>query len=173
MFGGYGTGVMTTAFGDLLLGNQRYARSAPRPLQGIARAGVTIVTCMDSRLDPLGMVGLRLGDAKVIRTPGGHVTADAVVGCILSTHLLHVHRILVVQHTRCAMASGDDGALRAKVAAATGADLGSLTIGADPDQRPRLQADTTMLRDHPLLAEGVVVGGFLYDVDTARLEQVS
>ena len=70
-------------FGDLIAANQRYARSGPRPFDGIAHAGIAVVTCMDSRLEPLAMVGLTLGDAKIMRTPGGHVTADALTGCVL------------------------------------------------------------------------------------------
>ena len=70
---------------------------------GIAHAGVAIVTCMDSRLDPLAMVGLKPGDAKIFRNPGGRVTAPALEALVLGVHLLNVQRILVIPHTRCAM----------------------------------------------------------------------
>ena len=61
-------------FDDLLDANRRYSTSAPRNFDGYAHAGVAIVTCMDSRLQPLEMLGLFLGEAKILRTPGGHVT---------------------------------------------------------------------------------------------------
>ena len=59
-------------FDDLLDANRRYATSAPRNFDGYAHAGVAVVTCMDSRLQPLEMIGLMLGEAKILRTPGGH-----------------------------------------------------------------------------------------------------
>ncbi|MHA6513774.1 beta-class carbonic anhydrase [Tessaracoccus sp. Z1128] len=162
-----------TTFGDLLVANRRYARSGPRAFDGIAHAGICIVTCMDSRLEPLEMIGLTLGDAKILRTPGGHVTPDALTGCVLAVHLLNVDRILVVQHTRCAMASGDDDAIRQRVVDTTGTDLGTLPIGADPDQHGRIHADVALLRQHPLIADRIRVGGFLYDVETSLLEQIT
>ena len=92
---------------------------------------------MDSRIEPLEMVGLRFGDAKIIRTPGGRVTPDALVGCILGVHLLGVDRIMVIPHTRCAMAAARRRHRRADPAA-TGADVSDLGIGASADQHARL-----------------------------------
>lgn len=159
-------------FDDLLSANRRYAKTAPREFDGIAHAGVAMVTCMDSRLEPLEMIGLRVGDAKILRTPGGRVTPAALAGCIVGVHLLHVDRIMIVPHTRCMMASGNDDALATRVREATGADLGQLRPGADPDQLGRLADDVALLREHPLIGERAVVGGFVYDVSTGLLEQV-
>jgi carbonic anhydrase len=162
-------------FDDLLEGNAEYReRFSLGGFDGIAHAGVCIVTCMDSRIEPLEMVGLRVGDAKILRTPGGRVTPDALVGCILGVHLLGVERILIVPHTRCAMASGEDDDIVAKVRAATGEDLTDLRIGASRDQLARLREDVELLTSHPHLSGQVTVGGFLYDVDTGELtEQLS
>jgi carbonic anhydrase len=160
-------------FADLLRGNAVYQRQFSHGgFDGIAHAGVAMVTCMDSRIEPLKMVGLRVGDAKIVRTPGGRVTPDALVGCILSVHLLGVDRILVVPHTRCAMASGEDADLVARVRAATGDDLSDLTIGASTDQRARLADDVETLRTNPHIMGRAMVGGFTYDVDTGALTQV-
>ena len=160
-------------FDDLLRRNRDYRFSfTHRGLPGAARAGVAVVTCMDSRIEPLKMVGLQVGDAKVIRTPGGRLTPDALVGCVLGVHLLGVKRILVVSHTRCAMASGTDADLVARVRAETGEDLSDLHIGASPDQSARLSEDVARLRDYPHLAGRALVGGFSYDVDTGRLTQL-
>ena len=162
-----------SGFDDLLARNAEYqATFTDGGFDGIARAGVAMVTCMDSRIEPLGMIGLRIGDAKIIRTPGGRITPDALVGCVLGVHLLGVERILVVPHTRCAMASGEDADIVAKARAATGEDLSDLTIGASRDQQARLLEDVTLLREHPHLAGRAQVGGFLYDVDTGALTQV-
>ncbi|MFT3876499.1 MAG: carbonic anhydrase [Propioniciclava sp.] len=163
---------MDTSFDALLEANRRYATSAPRNFDGYAHAGVAIVTCMDSRLQPLEMVGLYLGEAKILRTPGGHVTPDALAGCALGVQLLRVTHILVVAHTRCAMASGTDDDLRRRIAEATGADASEFAFGADPDQAGKLRADVDLLRAHPLIAGRAQVGGFLYDVDTGILERL-
>ena len=163
---------MTGDFDDLLAANERYATQAPRGFDGIAHAGIAVVTCMDSRLQPLEMLGLFLGEAKILRTPGGRVTPDALIGCVLGAHLLHVDRILVIAHTRCAMASGSDAQIRERILNATGADLGDLTIGATTDQEGALAEDVQLLRAHPVLAGRVAVGGFLYDVDSGLLRQL-
>lgn len=159
-------------FADLLAANKRYAATAPKGFDGIAHAGVAMVTCMDSRIQPLDMIGLFKGEAKILRTPGGHVTQDALAGCILGVHLLEVNRILVVQHTRCAAASTDDVGMREKVRAASDVDPGEFVFGADPDQLHRLESDVELLRTHPLLVGRAEVGGFLYDVDTGLLEEL-
>ncbi|WP_375425333.1 beta-class carbonic anhydrase [uncultured Friedmanniella sp.] len=160
-------------FDDLLARNADYAAGfADGGLEGVARAGVAVVTCMDSRIEPLGMLELGLGDAKIIRTPGGRLTPDALVGCVLGVHLLGVERILVVPHTRCAMASGEDADLLARVRATTGEDLGEMHLGASTDQRARLLEDVLALRENPHLAGRALVGGFLYDVDNGTLTQV-
>jgi carbonic anhydrase len=162
-----------SGFADLLTSNAGYQTGFLHGnFDGIAHAGVAMVTCMDSRIEPLEMIGLKVGDAKIIRTPGGRLTADALIGCVLGVHLLGVKRILVVPHTRCAMASGEDADIVAKAKAATGDDLSDLRIGASPDQHARLVEDVTALREHPHVAGRALVGGFLYDVDTGALTQV-
>ena len=162
-----------SGFTDLLTRNVGYQTNFRHGnFDGIAHAGVAMVTCMDSRIEPLRMIGLKVGDAKIIRTPGGRLTPDALVGCVLGVHLLGVRRILVVPHTRCAMASGEDADIVAKARAATGEDLSDMRIGASPDQHARLLEDVTALREHPHIAGRALVGGFLYDVDTGALTQV-
>lgn len=159
-------------FDDLLNANRRYATSAPREFDGYAHAGVGVVTCMDSRLQPLEMIGLFHGEAKILRTPGAHVTPDALNGCILAVNLLRVDRILVITHTLCAMASCDDDEMRQRVAEASGLDASGLVVGAEPDQEGRLRRDVAMLASHPLIAGRAEVGGFSYDVDSGLLTQV-
>ena len=160
-------------FADLLTRNAGYVNQFSHGgFDGIAHAGVAMVTCMDSRIEPLEMIGLRVGDAKIIRTPGGRVTPDALVGCVLGVHLLGVKRILVVPHSRCAMASGEDADVVARVLASTGEDLSDLTIGASPDQQARLIEDVKALRDNPHISGRAEIGGFFYDVDTGMLTQV-
>lgn len=164
---------MTTDFDDLLEANRNYADSfALAGFDGVARAGVAIVTCMDSRIDPLGMIGLQPGDAKIFRNPGGRVTPQALEALILAVHLLNVDRILVIPHTRCAMASATEHELQERVGATAGQDASWQSFGVVADQREALHDDIHKVHAHPLIPDTVKVGGFLYDVDTGLLEPV-
>ena len=173
--------VPSGGFDDLLRSNHRYQTDFSHAgFDGVAHAGVAMVTCMDSRIEPLEMIGLRVGDAKIMRTPGGRVTPDALIGCVLSAHAgvrdpveaAVRELILVVPHTRCAMASGEDADIVDRVRAETGDDLSDLRIGASPDQVARLAEDVARLREHPHIAGRARVGGFSYDVDTGALSQL-
>jgi carbonic anhydrase len=127
---------------------------------------------MDSRIDPLGMLGLKPGDAKIFRNPGGRVTAAALEALVLGVHLLGVKRVLVVPHTRCAMASATLDELRAKVGESAGQDASWQTFGVVEDQVAALEDDVRSVRSHPLIPDSVEIGGFIYDVDTGLLDQV-
>ncbi len=163
----------TPDFDDLLRANAAYRDAFTYGgFDGVAHAGVAMLTCMDSRIEPLAMIGLAIGDAKIIRTPGGRLTPDALVGCVLSVHLLGVERIMLVPHTRCAMASGEDTDIIARIREADGTDLSGMRLGASPDQRARLVEDVDRLRTHPHVGGRASIGGFLYDVDTGGLEQL-
>jgi carbonic anhydrase len=160
------------AFDDLLANNREFARHFNQQgFDGVAHAGVLMVTCMDSRIVPLEMVGLTFGDAKIIRTPGGRVTTSAMAGCIAGVHLLQVDRIMVIPHSRCAMAAADDEVLIERIRQSSGADASWVRFGASADQRRSLRRDVEKLRNHPLIADRAVVGGFYYDVDTGLLER--
>ena len=138
---------------------------------GVAHAGVAIVTCMDSRIDPLGLVGLRPGDAKIFRNPGGRVTDQALEALVLGVHLLRVERVLVIPHTRCAVATHTEQELRERVAASAGTDVTWQRFHVVEDQIAALGEDVHRVRSHPLVPEQVAVGGFCYDVDTGLLER--
>jgi carbonic anhydrase len=165
--------LVTDAFDDLLAANRAYADTfALTGFDGVARAGVALVTCMDSRIDPLGMLGLKPGDAKIFRNPGGRVTEQALEALVLGVHLLNVQRILVVPHTRCAMASATLDELRARVGESAGVDVSWQTFGVVADQRAALEDDVHKLSAHPLIPDSVAIGGFLYDVDTGLLDRL-
>lgn len=170
---------MTTAhtatdhFQDLLAANREFAQTLHEPnFTGMAEAGVLVVTCMDSRIEPLRMIGLDLGDAKILRNPGGRVTDAVLVGIVLGVDLLGVDRVMVVEHTRCAMGSSTEAQMRERLAESTGQDTAWLTLGMIDDQRAALVEDIHRVLSHPLVPATVRVGGFLYDVDTGLLEQV-
>ena len=159
-------------FDDLLAANRDFAADFQLSgFDGIAHAGVAIVTCMDSRIDPLRMLGLSAGDAKIFRNPGGRVTPQALEALVLAVHLLNVDRVLVVPHTRCAVASNTEAQLREKVAASAGKDASWQPFHVVTDQVAALTEDVQKVRSHPLVPESVKVGGFVYDVDTGLLDQ--
>jgi carbonic anhydrase len=160
-------------FEDLLAANRTWAaRFTLSGFDGVAHRGVAVVTCMDSRIDPLRMLGLSPGDAKIFRNPGGRVTDAALEALVLGTHLLNVERVLVVPHTRCAVASNSEDELREKVGASAGKDASWMSFGVIEDQVRTLRADVAKVRSHPLIAAGTLVGGFLYDVDSGLLRPV-
>ena len=162
-----------SAFADLLDANRRFAADFDLGgFDGVARAGVALVTCMDSRIDPLRMLGLTHGDAKIFRNPGGRVTEPALEALVLGVHLLGVRRILVVPHTRCAMASASLEEVRRRVGESAGQDASWQTFGVVEDQVGALRDDVRTVKAHPLIPESVAVGGFLYDVDTGLLDQI-
>lgn len=164
---------MSNSFDDLLDANREYATTFELGgFDGVAHAGVALVTCMDSRIDPLGMLGLRPGDAKIFRNPGGRVTAQALEALVLGVHLLNVNRILVVPHTKCAMTSSTQEELRAKVGESAGQDASWQSFGVVEDQEAALRDDVAKVRSHPLIPDTVVTGGFIYDVDTGLLNHI-
>lgn len=164
---------MSGQFDDLLAANSRFAESYDLVgFDGIAHAGVAVVTCMDSRIDPLAMLGLTPGDAKIVRNPGGRVTQAALVALVLGVNLLGVTRVLVIPHTRCAMAIATEAELRERVGRAGGTDASWASFGAVPDQHVALREDVASVRSHPLIPGTTAVGGFLLDVDTGRLQHV-
>jgi carbonic anhydrase len=160
-------------FDDLLAANADYAADFDGgDFDGIAHAGVAIITCMDSRIDPLRMLGLHHGDAKIFRNPGGRVTSSALEALVLGVHLLNVNRILVIPHTRCAMTASTQQELRERVGQSAGQDVTWQQFNVVEDQLAALADDVARVRSHPLIPATVNVGGFLYDVDTGRIARL-
>lgn len=163
----------TADFADALEANRRYAESFRLTgLPAVAARGLAIVTCMDSRIEPLDMLGLRPGDAKIIRNAGARVTPDVLRTLVLATHALGVTRIMVVAHTKCKMASATQEEVERLIAEQSGIDARSLDFHLITDQRSTLERDVQAVRSWPFLPPGLPVGGFVYDVDTGWLETV-
>jgi carbonic anhydrase len=160
-------------FGDVLAENARYAGGFEHAgLEPQARRGLCVLTCMDSRIEPLAMFGLRPGDAKILRNAGGRVTDDVVATLLVSTYLLGVERLMVVAHTNCRMSAPGDETLREAIRAAGGPDTSDVAFGAAPDREATVRADVERVRRDERLGR-LLVGGFVYDVDTGRVTRVT
>jgi len=159
-------------FSDVLTANEAYAASFQlAELEGNAAKGLAVLTCMDSRIDPLGMLGLVPGDAKILRNAGARVTDDVLRTLVLAVYLLTVERIMVVAHTGCAMAGGGEDRVHHAIEAAGGPDTRSISFLTTDDQEASLRTDVQRVRSWPYLGN-VVVGGFIYDLKTGRLRPV-
>ena len=110
-------------FQDLISANEAFSSSFKSSgLSGQARKGLAIVTCMDSRIAPLSIVGMDVGDAKILRNAGARVTEDVLRTLVLATHLLGVNRVLIMPHTDCRMASAEEHEMHQQILEKSGID---------------------------------------------------
>jgi carbonic anhydrase len=159
-------------FDDLLRANEAYAAGFDRGgLSGQAARGLAVLTCIDTRIDPLGVLGLEPGDAKILRNAGARVTDDVLRTLVLAAYLLNVSRVMVMAHTDCRMVGGTDEDVHEAIAAKGGPDTRSLEFRVTADVEQTLRHDVQRVRASPYL-EGLESGGFVYDVRTGRVTQV-
>ncbi|MDX6565220.1 MAG: carbonic anhydrase [Gaiellales bacterium] len=159
-------------FADVLAGNRTYAHSFR--LGGFpARAarGLAVVTCIDSRIEPLAMLGLAPGDAKILRNAGARVTDDVLRTLVLASYLLGVDRAMVIAHTDCRMAAGTEDDVHAAVEEAGGPDTRSLSFLVTADQEATVRSDVQRVQSWPYLTN-LRVGGFVYDVDSGSITRL-
>jgi len=163
---------MASHVDDLLRNAARWARVFTAGELPVPPAlGLAIVACMDSRIDLFSVLGLHLGEAHVICNAGGLITDDVLRSLTLSQALLGTREIMVIQHTGCGL-HGEDELIRERVVAATGVEppwpLGGFE---DVDASVRRQLET--LHSTPHLLGGHSARGFVYEVETGRLREVS
>ena len=157
-------------FADVLSANESFALDFDdQHLTGRAAQGLAIITCMDSRVSPLAIVGMQPGDVKILRNAGARVTEDVLRTLVLASFLLGVNRILVMPHTDCRMASATEPEIHDAILHEHGVDTRSIEFRTVRDQQAALATDVLRIRSHPLLANGVTVGGAIYDVHTGKL----
>ena len=160
-------------FSDALSANKQFSSSFRHSeLTGTARKGLAIVTCMDSRISPLAVVGMQAGDAKILRNAGARVTDDVLRTLVLASYLLGVSRVLVMPHTDCRMAIADEASIHTTIHEQFGVDTSSLEFRTVSNQRQALTEDVARIRSYPLLQKGVAVAGAIYDVSTGQLEPI-
>ena len=161
------------AFGDVLDANANFVNEVDlSELTGVAQRGLAIVTCMDSRITPLSVVGMSLGDAKILRNAGARVTEDVLRTLVLATYLLGVNRVLIMPHTQCRMATSTEAEIHEQIFNEFNVDTRSLEFRTTADQMGALAIDVARVRAFPLIPADVHVGGALYDVLTGRLTPV-
>jgi carbonic anhydrase len=158
---------------EVLAANEIYShthelrRMTPRPERKLA-----ILTCMDTRLS-IRTLGLKTGDAHIIRNAGGIVTEDALRSLIVSHYLLGTEEFMVINHTDCGLMHSTEQDLRARIRNEAGVDAATpecFFAFKDPDENVRLQMQK--LRSHAWVPKRVAVRGFVYDVATGRLHEV-
>jgi carbonic anhydrase len=184
---------MSKVLEEVLAANAGYVKSfgdkANLPMPPGGR--FAILTCMDARLDPAKFAGLAEGDAHVIRNAGGRASDDAIRSLVISYKLLGTHEWFVVHHTNCGMEFFTDEVMRGLLVnsletAALDAS-GFHDVGKGPgsaegefidwltikDQRKSVTADVQRIRNHPLVPGRIPIYGYIYDVKTGKLIEVS
>ena len=159
---------------EILEANQIYSRThelrelTPRPARRLA-----VLTCMDTRLS-IRTLGLKTGDAHIIRNAGGIVTDDSLRSLIVSHYLLGTQEFMVINHTDCGLMHTNEENLRAKIQSLTGTAAVAPAFfyafqNIDANVRQQLQK----LRTHPWIPKQVAIRGFVYDVTTGLLREIN
>jgi carbonic anhydrase len=160
-------------FDNLLAANAEYQKTFKYSGQtGQAKQGLAIVTCMDSRITPLSVVGMHSGDAKILRNAGARVTEDVLRTLVLASYLLNVDRVLVMPHTDCRMAKSEEPEIHATIQEQFGVDTRSLEFRTVSDQIGALKIDVQRIRSYPLIRKGVTVAGAIYDVSNGSITPI-
>ncbi len=152
--------------------NLRYAAQFDRstlPASPVRK--LAVLACMDSRLTVEDSLGLRTGDAHVIRNAGGLASDDAIRSLVISRQLLGIEEVIVIGHTGCGMLTFADDAARRDIAQRTGVDL-ELPLGAFSDLEQSIREQVDRIRAHPWLG-GVRVHGLVFAVETGLLREIA
>jgi carbonic anhydrase len=156
-----------------LAANQQYAEKftlghLPMP----PARKLAVVACMDARLTVEQFLGLKTGDAHIIRNAGGLVTEDALRSLIISSHLLGTRTYYVIQHTDCGMLTFTDEKLREKLKTETGHDASHLHFHSFSDVEKSVKKQLQTIRSNRFLPRDIDVHGFIYDVRTGKLREI-
>ncbi|HKN97647.1 MAG TPA: carbonic anhydrase [Pseudonocardiaceae bacterium] len=157
---------------ELLANNARYAENFSGPLPMPPGRHVAVVACMDARLDVYRLLGLAEGEAHVIRNAGGAVTDDAIRSLAISQRLLGTTEIILIHHTDCGMLTFADDKFRADIQADTGIRP-TWAAEAFGDLEADVRQSIARVRSSPFLPHADAVRGFVFDVATGRLNEVT
>jgi carbonic anhydrase len=162
-----------TATDDLLRNAESYAETFDRgdlPLPPAKH--VAILACMDARLNVYGLLGLQEGDAHVIRNAGGVVTDDEIRSLAISQRLLATKEIVLIHHTDCGMLTFSDDDFRRQLIEETGVEP-AWDAETFSDLAVDVRESIARIRDSPFIPEKGSIRGFVYDVHTGRLDEVT
>ena len=158
---------------ELIQNNESYAANFDKgDLPMPPGKQVAVVACMDARLLPTRALGLSEGDAHVIRNAGGRAQ-DALRSLVISQRLLGTKEVLVIHHTDCGMLTFSNDDLYAKVQEDLGADASDIDFLPFPDVEQSVRDDVQFLKDSPLIPDDVSVRGFVFDVKSGKVTEVS
>ena len=158
---------------ELLRNNQDYASSfAAGDLPMPPGSQVAVVACMDARLNVYGMLGLREGDAHVIRNAGGVVTDDVIRSLTISQRLLGTREVILVHHTDCGMLTFKDDDVKADIEAETGLRP-PFALEAFADLERDVRQSIARIKASPFVPRKDAVRGFVLDVRTGKLQEVT
>jgi carbonic anhydrase len=161
------------AIEDLLANNAGFAGSLPaRHLDVRPSRQLAIVTCMDSRLDVFAALGLKDGEAHILRNAGGVITDDVIRSLAVSQRRLGTRAVMLIHHTDCGMQSLSDDGFRAELRQATGV-APAFAIESFDDVEADVRQSILRVRRSAFLPHRDHVRGFVYDVDDHRLREIS
>jgi len=164
---------MTSTIDELLAKNEISAASlADRDLAAAPRRQLAIVTCMDCRLDVFAALGLGDGEAHVLRNAGGVITDDVIRSLAISQHLLGTREVMLIHHSDCGMQKISDDGFRAELLKETGV-APSFAIESFKDLDADVRQSILRVQRSPFLPHRDAVRGFVYDVDSHRLREVT
>lgn len=152
--------------------NDRYAAQFDRSNLALPPGRkLAVLACMDARLTVEDALGLRTGDAHIIRNAGGLATDDAIRSLVISQHLLGTEEVIVVEHTGCGMLTFEDEPVREQIAQTTGETV-DLPLRPFANLEANLRAQVERIRSHPWVKD-VPVSGLVYEVESGRLRQIA
>jgi carbonic anhydrase len=155
----------------VLAENIRYAATFEPPDPDVPPSPrLAVLACMDARLTVEQVLGLRTGEAHIIRNAGGLATDDAIRSLVISQHLLGTREIIVIEHTRCGMLTFEDATVQDAIADATGVRV-DLPLHAFGHLEDNLRAQVEAIRAHPWVMD-VPITGLIYEVETGRLREL-
>ncbi|MGQ0718453.1 MAG: beta-class carbonic anhydrase [Pseudonocardiales bacterium] len=160
-----------TAIEDLVDRNTLRAGSGPGVLPSPPSLGIALVACMDARIDPVHLLGLRPGEAHVIRNAGGVVTDDVIRSLAVSQRKLGTTEVMLLHHTKCGMATFTDEDFWSELQEVTGLRP-TWAVGTFRDAESDVRQSMEQVRRSPFLANTTAVRGFVVDVETGDLAEV-
>lgn len=158
---------------DLLRNAQTYAdRFDKGDLPLLPARKVAVLACMDARLDPNAVLGLQEGDAHVIRNAGGVVTDDAIRSLAISQRLLGTEEVVLIHHTGCGMLTFNDDEFKRSIQEEVGVKA-TWSAESSGDLEEDVRQSVARIRTSPFIPRKDSIRGFVYEVETGRLREVS